>query len=101
MLSILNVLQPEPVFMFSALLAPLLVYLVTAGIKSVFGGISGYASMLVASAVGALLVFGEAAIGGLGPEVAATVTALVELLLVIASGFGLHDVIKTEVGKRA
>ena len=87
-------------FEFSPLLLPLLVYLVTAGIKSIFGGISGRASMLVASVVAALLVFGESVVGGLGPDAAAVVTQLVELLLVIASGLGLHDIVKTEVGRR-
>lgn len=87
-------------FMFDPLLAPVLIYLVTAGIKSIFGGINGRASMIVAAAVGALLVFGESVIGGLGSDAAAAVTALVELLLVIASGYGLHDVVKREIGRR-
>lgn len=88
-------------FAFDPALAPLLIYLVTAGIKSVFGSISGYGSMLVASAVGALLLFGEAAVSGLGPEAAGVVTAVVQLFLVIASGLGLHDVVKKEIGKRS
>ena len=101
MLSILNVLQIEPVFMFSAALAPLLVYLITAGVKSVFGGISGYASMAVAAFVASLLLFGEALIGGLGPEIGAIVTSIVELLLLIAAGFGLNDLVKENIGRRA
>ncbi len=101
MLGALSVLQIEPAFMFSAALAPLLVYLVTAGVKSVFGGISGYASMAVAAFVASLLLFGEALIGGLGPDVAAVVTSLVELLLLIAAGFGVNDVVKENVGRRA
>lgn len=88
-------------FEFDPLLAPLLVYLVTAGIKSLFGGISGRGSMLVASAVGALLVFGMSVIGGLGGNAAEIVTAAVQLFLVIASGLGLHDIVKKEIGKRA
>jgi hypothetical protein len=87
-------------FEFDPLLAPILVYLVTAGVKSLFGSISGKGSMLVAAAVGALLVFGESVIGGLGQGAADTATAIVQVLLVIASGFGLHDVVKQEIGKR-
>ena len=81
-------------FMFAPELAPLLILLVTAGIKSIFGGISGYVSMLVASGVGALLLFGESLIGGLGPDAGAVATAIVELLLVIAGSFGLYDLIR-------
>ncbi len=88
-------------FAFDPALAPLLIYFVTAGVKSIFGSISGYASMLVASGVGALLLFGEAAIGGLGPEAAEIATAVVQLILVVLGGFGVHDVVKKEIGKRA
>lgn len=87
-------------FEFSPLLAPLLIYLVTAGIKSLFGSISGKGSMLVASAVGALLLFGESVIASLGPEAAEIATSVVQLFLVIMSGFGMHDVVKKEIGKR-
>ncbi len=86
-------------FEFSPLLLPLLVYLATAGIKSVFGGIDGRVSMLVASLLSALLVFGESVIGGLGPDAAAVITAIVELILVIASAFGLHDELR-KFGRR-
>lgn len=88
-------------FAFDPALAPLLIYFVTAGIKSVFGRISGYGSMLVGAGVGALLLFGEAAIGGLGPAAADIATAFVQLLLVVLGGFGVHDVVKKEIGKRA
>lgn len=88
-------------FAFDPALAPIVVYLVTAGVKSVFGRISGYGSMVVAAGVGSLLLFGESLIGGLGPEAAEIATSFVQLLLVIASGFGLHDVVKKELGKRA
>lgn len=87
-------------FAFDPALAPVLIYLVTAGVKSVFGRISGYGSMLVAAGVGSLLLFGESAIGGLGSAAAEIATAVVQLLLVIASGLGLHDVVKKEIGKR-
>ena len=88
-------------FAFDPLLAPILVYLVTAGVKSVFGSITGRGSMLVAAAVGALLVFGESVIGGLGGSAAEVATSIVQVILVIASGLGLHDVVKKEIGKRA
>ncbi len=87
-------------FAFDPLVAPILIYLVTAGVKSLFGNISGYGSMVVAAFVASLLLFGESLIGGLGPDAAAIATSVVELLLLIASGFGLHDVVKTEIGKR-
>ncbi len=87
-------------FSFDPLLLPILVYLVTAGVKSLFGSITGRGSMLVAAAVGAVLVFGESVIGGLGGGAADAATTIVQLLLVIASGLGLHDVVKQEVGKR-
>lgn len=87
-------------FEFDPLLAPILVYLITAGVKSLFGSITGRGSMLVAAAVGALLVFGESVIGGLGGNAAEVATSIVQVLLVIASGFGLHDVVKKEIGKR-
>lgn len=87
-------------FMFDPALAPLVIYLVTAGIKSVFGSISGRASMVVASLVAALLLFGESVISGLGPDGAAIATSAIELLLLIAGAYGLHDVVKTELGKR-
>ncbi len=88
-------------FAFDPLLAPILVYLVTAGVKSVFGSITGRGSMLVAAAVGALLVFGESVIGGLGGSAEEVATSIVQVILVIASGLGLHDVVKKEIGKRA
>ena len=84
-------------FAFDPALAPLLIYFVTQGIKSVFGAISGYGSMLVASGVGALLLFGEAAIGGLSPQVAEVVTSLIQLVLVIAAGFGVHRTVKASL----
>jgi hypothetical protein len=78
-------------FAFDPALAPIVILLVTQGIKSVFGSISGYGSMIVAAGVASLLLFGEAAIGGLGPQAAEVVTSVVQLLLVIAGGFGLKD----------
>ncbi len=87
-------------FEFDPALAPVLIYFVTAGVKSVFGRISGYGSMLVASAVGALLLFGGGAISGLGPDAAEVAGAIVNLFLVVASGFGLHDVVKANIVRR-
>lgn len=78
-------------FAFDPALAPIVILLVTQGIKSVFGSISGYGSMLVAAGVGSLLLFGEAVIGGLGPDAAEIATSAVQLLLVILGGFGLKD----------
>ena len=82
-------------FEFSPLLLPILVYLATAGVKSVFGNISGYGSMALAAGIGALLVFGESLIGGLGADAAQIAETVVQLFLVITSGFGLHDVVKS------
>jgi len=78
-------------FAFDPALAPIIILLVTQGIKSLFGSISGYGSMLIASGVGALLLFGESVIGGLGPQAAEIATSFVQLLLVILGGFGLKD----------
>ena len=88
-------------FMFPEALLPVVVYLVTAGVKSVFGRISGWGSMLMAAGVASVLVFGEAVIGGLGGNAGEIATALVELLLLVAATYGLHDVVKTEIGRRA
>ena len=87
-------------FSFDPTLLPILIYLTTAGIKSLFGSIGRKGSMIVAAAVGAVLFFGESLIGNLGPDAAAVVTSAVEVLLLIASAFGLHDVVKQEIGKR-
>ena len=86
--------------MFSPALAPILIYLVTAGLKGIFGAIDGKWSAVVAALVAAVLVFGESLISGLSPEMQSTLTTVIELLILIFSGLGLHDVVKQEVGKR-
>ncbi len=85
-------------FSFDPALAPVLVYFVTAGVKSVFGFVSGYGSMAVAAGVGSLLLFGESLIGGLDPAAADVATAAVQLFLVVVGGFGVHRVIKSKLG---
>ena len=83
-------------YMFPEALLPLVIYLVTQGIKSIFGSISGLGSMLVAAGVAGVLLFGETVVGNLGlGEIA---NSVVGLLLMLFAGLGTHSAIKTHLG---
>jgi hypothetical protein len=88
-------------FAFPPEFAPLVVYLVTQGIKAIFKSISGAGSMIVAAFVGALLFFGEGVINSTFPQAAPAVLAFVNLALVVFAGFGTHDAVKYHLGRAA
>ena len=86
-------------FTFPPEFAPLAIYLVTQGIKTVFKSISGAGSLFIAALVGALLLFGENVVNDIFPQAAPAVLAFVQLALVVFAGFGTHDAVKYHLGK--
>ena len=88
-------------FTFPPEFAPLVIYLVTQGIKAVFKPISGAGSLFIAALVGALLLFGENVVNNIFPQAASAVLAFVQLALVVFAGFGTHDAVKYHLGRSA
>lgn len=85
-------------FMFPAELAPLLIYVVTNGVKSLLGDPGRVGSIVIAAGVGAVLFFGESVINALGPDAAEIAGTVVNLILLVLSGLGVHDSLRNFAG---
>ena len=86
-------------FEFSPEVAALLTFLLTNGIKALFGlfgvEVAGKWAAVVAALVGAVLFFGQGIVGGLEPGVREIVVQVLNALVVILGAFGVHYSIKS------
>ena len=83
-------------FMFPPELTPLLIYVITNGVKSLLNvdNLARVWSILIAAFVGAVLLFGESVINGFGPPLPEIAGGVVNALLLILGGLGVHDSLK-------
>ena len=80
-------------------LVPVLVFLITAGVKNFFDRVLGKPlgsaeSAIIAAFVAALIVFGNAVVVLLPPAALPALTVAIQLLVLIASAFGVHATAK-------